>query len=233
MKRFIRISAASAAMLFLLIALGTTSCTKEQPAAEQAEAQLIESPMDDLRAAVEAGTPVKGKLIQTFQPEMIDVQATDPATVSGKTGSCNFGDCCCRCTATISFDAVQAFTSPNDPIPWALEVIATCSDDPESIFGPDALQVGNFDWINNPIGSSATFPVLDEHYYWLVPNIGNPLFANGVLDVTINDAVGQYSLALPDVDIFAFPINILGLRLHCDAVSYSNCWDGGTRFCCL
>lgn len=233
MKKFLNLSAVCTAMLFLFLAFSMTSCSTETPIEDHQVNQLDMTSLEEMKAYVEAGNTLEAEIIESVDRQMIDSDLPVPAGISNKSG-CKVDECCCKCNGTITFNSISGLSLPGGGgpvIPWDVEIIATCSSDPNSIFDPNATQVALFNHIDNPIGTTANFDILDEHFYWLFASGGIP--TTSLVNVTVGDPVSQHTVNLRRFSITNLSNTMVGLRLNCDLVSYSACWDGLDRVCCL
>ncbi len=170
---------------------------------------LKKSPYELLKEDFAKGNSLEGYEIISVQPEWISFEENldRPEVV----------DCCLECTASITFNI-----SPVDY--WYLSIIATCGSDPLG-YAPEEIEVASFTDVEYPWGSSATFPVIDEHHYWFL------LLAGGNLNITITDIVGTYNISVPPTVIQ--PGTAPFVILNCDLRTYAECYAGHGRVCCL
>lgn len=194
-----------------------------------------------LQEKVESGDmKLSTQVVKTFTPKIIDRKGKDTAGPPGDDG-CG-GECCCTCEGNLT---LHLPTIP-EGCQYQVELYEACSANINAtIFSFNANQLGV--WTNNPnsiyytTDTSFDFEIIDEHFYFVLAYIIHPnTLEPCTLDASITDGInGNYKFTLNDLlTVGAGQAQVL--MLHCDDISYSECWNGninndvgGPRECCI
>ncbi|MFK8008448.1 MAG: hypothetical protein AB8H03_18970 [Saprospiraceae bacterium] len=226
-------------MIFVLLLGGitmTNSCKESlNDVGNEVTEVPIKTPFQQLLDDPELINSIQVQLIESISPPIVESpKSTGEVEIRGKRG-----DCCLNCTSVIQF-----INGPNPPVGagYQLDVVRTCSSDPNSL--GDGVLVGSYNEFSNPYGSSSTFEITDEHFFWFLATVAGPIGGSQTVDISVTDeslpfASNVYPISVPDLLSVGLN-NVPVLMLHCDNISYSKCWGIGIvtggdqleRVCC-
>lgn len=230
-------------LLVLLIGCNQNSDSNTEELQQEEHQTLIQKYKDEVGENAFVG---EANIIETIKPTLVD---SKDLLQKGKDTAGPGGDdcegCCCTCNASITLHP------PTVPAgcDYTIEIFAACSSNIDLATAGFSEFIYGWTNIPNPPptgvpfnpNTTINFEIIDEHFYFLVATIREPdTWEPCTLDATITDAAGgNYKITLTDfLETGTNGINML--MLHCDRISFSECWNGpinnpvdGPRECCL